>query len=366
MHTVLVLGGYGFFGSRICRHLARMDNVRVIIGGRQRSKALALAVELGLPETQAQYVDAHSPDLAEQLRAWQINTVIHTVGPFQGQAYGVALAAIAAQANYIDLADGREFVAGIAQLDTAAKAGNVLVTSGASSLPALSSAVVDHYLSRFSVLERIRSGIGSGAKTPGLATMQGVFGYCGKPFNRFEAGRWVKRYGWLDLRAYRFNQPVGLRLMGNCDVPDLVLFPERYKDVRTVTFQAGYASLFSHFCLWIVSWLVRIGLIGNLSSWAQPLNTLSHHVEDWISDKGAMYVELTGQDHTGQDLHIRWNLLASQNHGPNIPCAAAVAIVRKLANQTALPTGAMPCMGLVTREEYLAELVDYDIVEVRP
>jgi len=37
--------------------------------------------------------------------------VIHCAGPFQSQDYRVALAAMAAGAHYLDLADGRQFVA---------------------------------------------------------------------------------------------------------------------------------------------------------------------------------------------------------------------------------------------------------------
>jgi saccharopine dehydrogenase-like NADP-dependent oxidoreductase len=49
--------------------------------------------------------------------------VIHCEGPFQGQDYRVSNAALAAGAHYLDLADGRQFIAEIAAsvnaLDTA-------------------------------------------------------------------------------------------------------------------------------------------------------------------------------------------------------------------------------------------------------
>jgi len=123
---------------------------------------------------------------------------------------------------------GCDFVEGIEQLNAAACASGVLVTSGARSLPALSSTVVDHYLSRFHRLESIRHGIGSGALAPGLATMRGIFSYCGKPFPWLKAGRWQTTHGWLDLQRYRFPSPVGPRWLSRCEVPDLVLFPRHY------------------------------------------------------------------------------------------------------------------------------------------
>ncbi len=117
MHTVLILGGYGFFGKRIGAALAQEPDIRVLIAGRHLDKARSAARELGLAPEQALQLDAQLPQLAAELSSHGIDTVIHTAGPFQGQGYEVARAAIAAGANYIDLADGRDFVAGIADLN---------------------------------------------------------------------------------------------------------------------------------------------------------------------------------------------------------------------------------------------------------
>jgi hypothetical protein len=90
--------------------------------------------------------------LQEALRDLRVGTVIHTAGPFQGQDYTVARAAIDAGCHYVDLADGRQFVTGIVALDAAAKSRGLTSASGASSVPALSSAVVDHYLPEFKTI----------------------------------------------------------------------------------------------------------------------------------------------------------------------------------------------------------------------
>ena len=366
MHTTLVLGGYGFFGSRICRALAQDDNIHLLIAGRSADQAQALARELGLDANQGIAVDAREPDLAMRLSGLQVNTVIHTAGPFQGQDYAVANAAIAAGANYIDLADGRDFVAGIGQLDAPARERGLLVTSGASSLPALSSAVVDRYLSRFGRLDAIRHGIGSGARAPGLATMRGVFGYCGKPFPRLEAGGQRSVHGWLDLQRHAFPEPVGKRFLGSCDVPDLALFPLRYPGVRTVTFHAGFASAWGHLVVWAASQCVRLGLMRSLVPLVMPLHKVSAWLEPWVSDKGGMFVSMEGLDIQGQTLSLVWHLVAAQNHGPYIPCGASIALARKLARGDGLLLGAMPCMGLLTVEDYLAALQGFSVREVPP
>jgi len=361
LHTVLVLGGYGNFGAYISRALAQDENIRLLIGGRNLEKAQALAVALGLPARRGQYMDAEVTTLASELLGLGVNTVIHTAGPFQGQDYRVAQACIDAGCHYIDLADGRDFVAGIGTLHASARAAGVLVTSGASSVPALSSAVIDTMLPEFSRIDEIRHAIASGAKTPGLATLRSVLGYCGKPFARLQDGLRQTVYGWQDLHARQYPAPIGKRWLGSCDVPDLELFPSRYPGVRTVTFHAGLGIPASHLSAWALSWLVRWGWLDNLASWTKPLQWISCCLEKLGTGDSAMHVELTGLGRNGQPLMRTWHILAANHAGPNIPCGAAIALTRKLARGESLAVGAMPCMGLVTLDEYLAALHGLDI-----
>jgi len=364
LHTILVLGGYGFFGARISACLAQDRDLHLIVGGRDGARASALAGSMGLEPTQGVAIDANEPQLADQLAELGVDTLIHTAGPFQGQDYGVARAAIAAGANYLDLADGRDFVAGISTLDAQAKAMGVLVTSGASSLPALSSAVVDRYRGRFQRLDAIRMGIGSGARSPGLATMREVFGYIGRPFVRLERGAWVRTHGWQDTRLVRFPAPVGRRLLGSCDVPDLNLFPVRYAGVQTVTFHAGFASAAGHLVVWLASFAVRLGVLPSMVPLARPLHGLARWLEPYASDRGAMFVAMEGVAADGAHLKLVWHLLAARNHGPYIPCGASIALARALAAGAALPKGAMPCMGLVSLEQVLEALAGFDVTEL--
>ena len=366
MHTLLILGGYGFFGERIAATLARDAGMRLLIGGRDSARSRNTALALGLPAEHGIAIDATAPDLAQRLSALGIDTLIHAAGPFQGQDYAVARAAIAAGCHYVDLADGRAFVAGIAALDAAAHERGVSVVSGASSVPGLSSAVVARYAPHFSRLDAIRIGIGSGARAPGLATMRGVFGYCGRQILRLENGRWTTTYGWLDLQRHAFPKPVGPRWLGSCDVPDLELLPQSYPGVRTVTFHAGFAGSVGHLAVWLGAWLVRAGLLKSMTPLTRPLHVLSGWMERFVSDKGGMFVTLQGVDAAGHSLKKTWHLIAARNHGPYIPCGAAIALARKLAAGAALPHGAYPCIDLLTVEEYLAPLCELDVRELAP
>jgi saccharopine dehydrogenase-like NADP-dependent oxidoreductase len=276
----------------------------------------------------------------------------------------VALAAIQAGCNYIDLADGHEFVTGIASLDGPARERGVTVISGASTVPALSSAVVDRYLPQFVRLDSINFGISSGGRAPGLASIRSVFSYAGKSFKEWRGGAWRSVHGWLDLTRHVFPPPVGWRLLSSCDIPDLTLFPQRYPSVQTVSFHAGFASALGHLVVWGLAGLVRLHLLPSLVPFAAPLSRISQWLEPLMSDHGGMFVCLSGEGAEGKLLHVNWNLLAGQNHGPHVPCGAAIALARKLAAGVRLPTGAMPCVGLLTVKEFLAPLRNLNIREV--
>ena len=365
-HRVLILGAYGFFGSRIAERLARNPGIELLLAGRDASKATALAYQLGLRADCARAIDATDPKLAALLRKLGVNTVIHTAGPFQGQQYHVARAAIEARSHYLDLADGRAFVTGIKTLDAAAKAAGVCVISGVSSLPALSAAVVDQHIGHFKRLESIAIGISSGAKLPGIATLRAVLGYCGKPFPVWEKGAWVEAHGLMDRRTFGFPKPVGARLFGRCDVPDLTLLPLRYPAVRTVSFHAGFAS---DTCQKAVEWLasqVRRGRIKSALPYAQPLFRISRWLEPFLPDRGAMFIRMHGPDDDDRARTLTWQLLAYDNHGPHIPCGPSIALTRKIARGEVPEPGARACLGLLTVKEILAPLEGLSLRELAP
>src|SRR5215470_5671269 len=115
---VLLLGGYGNFGAFIARRLSREPGLTVIVAGRSEQKARALAGQLSGAWAQLDIfagLDGH-------LKKLKPDILIHTSGPFQEQGYDVAEGCIRNGVHYLDLADGREFVANVVCLDALAKA----------------------------------------------------------------------------------------------------------------------------------------------------------------------------------------------------------------------------------------------------
>ncbi|MEJ2755125.1 MAG: saccharopine dehydrogenase NADP-binding domain-containing protein [Gammaproteobacteria bacterium] len=358
---ILIIGGYGNFGSYISKTLARENNITVIIAGRSIEKAKRFIKTIEAANTPEAVVLDITKDLEKALQTIKPDIVIHTSGPFQGQSYDVAQSCINAGVHYIDLADARSFVAGVVALNDTAKKNKVLAVSGASSVPCLTSVLVDYYLPQFEKLESLDYGITTAQKTNrGLATTAAILGYCGRPFKTLIGGQEKNVYGWQSLRMRKYST-LGRRLLGNCDVPDLELFPERYPTLKDIRFYAGLEIPFIHMGLWALSGLVRIGLIRNLSAFA-PFLLKSSFYFDWTgSDSSGFHMELSGKDVSGADKIITFELIARSGHGPYIPCMPAILLAKKLAGGEIAITGAAPCIGLITRDEYLDALKDLDI-----
>jgi hypothetical protein len=352
-NKVLILGGYGNFGKRIAAALVS-KGVTVLIAGRDVQKARQLAGELGPLASEIQ-IDVRT-NLSDALSTAKPDVIINTVGPFQGQGYEVARAAIAHRTHYVDLADGREFVTGITKLNTMAKENGIAVIAGASTVPVLPDAVLAEFQDEFEQISKMRYGISPGQGSErGLATTQGILSYVGKPLARFSSIH-PKIYGWQDI--YRQHYPgLGLRWMANCEVPDLDLLPPRYQ-IGTIQFSAGLELRSLHLGLWGLSHLVRLGVPLALPKLAKPLLVASNWFNRFGSQDGGMHVILSGvdADHPKQQMERSWYIIARDGDGPHIPTVPAIILADRIAKGKTPPVGAYPCLGMISLSEYLAEL----------
>lgn len=352
---VLVLGGYGFFGRRLVQRLSRQAGLEIIVAGRSREKAQALvdAWPASASHGVALQLDVGSADFAARLKALAPAVVVHTCGPFQGQDYRVAEACIAAGAHCIDLADGRDFVCGIGALDAAARAAGVAVISGASSVPALSSAAADHLAQGLEALSLIDIGISPGNRTErGLSTVQAILSYCGRPLPSPQAS---PRFGWVGRWWHAYPAPVGRRLLSPCDVPDLTLAPGRYPGQPDVRFGAGLELGLLHRGLNLLAMLVRWGWVRDGSRHARLLKRAADLFKTWGTDAGAMHVTVSGPAPGGEARTRHWTLLATGGDGPFVPTLAASALVRRLHAGDAPLAGARACVGLLSLADFARE-----------
>jgi hypothetical protein len=360
MKPVLVLGGYGGFGSRLCRRLAK-DGWAVLVAGRNIARAKDLAASL--PNAEGLIAD-RTGNLVGALRETGANLLIDAAGPFQESDYRVVEACIAEGVHYLDLADGRDFVCGIGALDEQARAAGITAISGASSVPALSGAVVSKLSADMdNILSMEMSISASNRATAGASVAAAILSYAGQEIQLWDGQRWTSGTGLQDVKRECYavaGKPSLHRYVALADVPDLAILPE-LPGRPSVVFRAGPEFFVHVLGLWLMSWPVKWGWLDSLlpmKDWLYPLHRLTGALG---SDASAMAVDMTGMV-DGQMIQRRWTLIAQQGDGPEIPTLAAQLLARDISNRT-LASGARHAGSELTLDRFRELFADLAITE---
>jgi len=206
---VLILGGYGVFGSRLAIQLLRRGHLEVVVAGRDQSKLDAFCAHCGaIPCRLDRDSDA---ELDNALRELSPTLIVDAAGPFQ--AYGadrfrLARKAIEAGIHYLDLADDRSFVLGFSQLDRLARAHGVSALSGASSIPSLSAAAADALCKNLNECQLIETAIVPGNRAPrGVSVIRAILSQVGKPIRLWRGGRFGEAACWGETKTITLSVP---------------------------------------------------------------------------------------------------------------------------------------------------------------
>ena len=350
MNKVLVLGGYGGFGSRLSRRLAS-DGFEVLVAGRNFEAAEALANQL--PNATALRADRNG-DMATIISEHKPFLLIDAAGPFQHSDFRVAQACIAAGIHYIDLADARDFVSAIGSFDEQARAAGLVVISGASSVPALSSAVVADLTHDMGDIRSIEISISaSNRATAGTSVTSAILSYVGKPVRVWRGRRWKDETGWhmLKQEAYAIAGQCSLRrVVALADVPDHDLLVNDIRGRPGVIFRAGPEFAFQTLALWLLSWPVAWGWVATLRGISRFLLPLQGLTARFGTARSAMTIEAKGIVQ-GAMKACRWTLIAENGVGVEIPTLPAQLLARSLRDGRLLP-GARHAGGLLQLAEF--------------
>jgi hypothetical protein len=259
--------------------------------------------------------------------------------------------------NYLDLADGSDFVAGVHVFDMAARATDRYILSGVSSFPVLTAAVVRHLSSDMARVNVIRGGI---APSPyagvGENVIRAIAGYAGQPVSLKRNGNTAIGHPFTEHMRFTVAPPGRLplrnALFSLVDVPDLRALAELWPDAKSIWMGAGPVPEILHRALAALAWLVRLRLIPKLSMLAPLMHFATNHLR-WGEHRGGMFVEIEGADGSGAPLKRSWHLLAEGNDGPLIPSMAVEALVRRTLD------GCLPLPGARAAVQDL-ELDDYE------
>jgi hypothetical protein len=145
------------------------------------------------------------------------------------------------------------------------------------------------------------------------------------------------------------------RLGALCDIPDLELLPRRYPGVQSVMFRAALeVGVAQRGFAWLAA-LRRAGLIREPQRWARPLQRIGDWLDPFGSAVGGMVLRVRGLDGQGRLRQRAWHITAGNDHGPEIPCMAAILLARRWAHGQAPEPGAGPCAGLLSLDDFAPE-----------
>lgn len=353
---ILILGGYGVFGGRLAELLADMPDLDLLICGRNLDRAARFcAAYRGVARAHPHALDRR--DIADALDRLRPTLVVDASGPFQAYGadrYHVIEACIAAKINYLDFADGADFVFGIDRFDAAAKAAGIFILSGVSSFPALTGAV----LREMAQTMDIRSVEGGIAPSPfagiGLNVMRAVVGYAGAPVKLRRGGKDSHGIGLAESLRYTVAVPGRLPLrnihFSLVDVPDLQLIPRVWPALTDIWMGAGPVPETLHR---ILNLLAKARARLRLPSF-EPLAPLFYAVLNRMrfgEHRGGMFIRARGLAE-GNMVERSWHLLAERDDGPYIPSMAIEAIIRKLHSGNHPESGARSSVDALSLADY--------------
>jgi len=346
MKTVLILGATGLFGGHLARQLIADGRFSVVAAGRTEASLKAFTNAHG-----GRYITFERRTPKAALTAIKPFAVVDTAGPFQSYGPAFARACLTAGAHYLDIADAPEFVQDITSLNTLAKANGLAAISGASTTPALTSAVLTAF--NMPRIDTIETTILPGNQTPrGLSVMRAILGQVGQPMRLWEGGAWHPARGWsrlshtaLKVGSTRLKpRPASL-----VNTPDSLL--AAHFGAQTVLPRAGLELGLFHHTLRFARFLpFPLG----------PLTKPAHIAAGWFqafgSDLGGMRVRATGSGTTKT-----WDLIAPDGHGPKIPVQPAAILLSQLADgKTA--SGARPCIAEIPLAELEAAMARFGAI----
>ena len=266
MATILILGGYGYTGRLLARHLLEQSGARIVLAARHLEKVQAYASQLNT-EFNGERVSAVRTDAADMqsLReALRDIDLLLVAAPTTQYVEIVIRTALDSGVDYLDVQLGARKLALLKSLaPDIERAGRCFITE-AGFHPGLPSAMIRYAASQ---LDRVDTAITAaylaylnmGKKMPyseAVDELMEVF----RDYQAevFKSGRWTKT-GWFefDVRKVSFGGEIGVRQCYSMFFEELRALPEIYPTLKDVGF---YISGSHWFVDWVITPLAMVGL----------------------------------------------------------------------------------------------------------
>lgn len=355
---VLIIGGYGTFGGRLARLLMDDSRLTLILAGRSLGKARTFIEGLDARATFEAHALNRDGDLKREFSTLKPDLVADASGPFQNYGedrYRVVEAALDSGAHYLDLADGTDFVASITEYNAAAQERELFAISGASTFPALSSAVIRELTQGWTHVTKIEAALAPSPKAGlGGNVIRAILSYAGKPLAILRDGETVAAPALIDARRLTIAPPGSVPLprmqFTLVDVPDLSLM-SKAPGLQDLWVGVATRPQILQRVLSLLARLVQWKLLRSLSAFS-GLAEAAMRTFPVGEHRGGMCIRAEGSVADGTPLDREWHMIAEGDDGPFIPAMAAEAIIRRTLDGRPPPPGARPALEEVTLADY--------------
>jgi len=281
MTKILILGGSGYTGRSLARHLLEQSQAEIVLAGRTLEKVQALTDKLNadFKGKRVTAIRADAADAASLKAALRGVDLLLVAAPLTTAPYETVIrSALAAGVDYLDVQIGGKKLARLQSLAEEIKqAGRCFITE-AGFHPGLPAALVRYAAAQLDVIESaVTAGYLNmgGSKLPYTDSADELM----EMFKEFQAqvfknGKWTKSSSF-EMRKIDFGGDIGLKNCYSMFFPELQALPEMYPSLKDVGF---YISEMHWLVDYVITMLVMAGLklfprrgmrpLGKLMWWA--------------------------------------------------------------------------------------------------
>jgi hypothetical protein len=292
MSKILILGGYGYTGKFLAKHLLAQTNVEIVISGRNLEKAKTFADELNDSRVSVRQADA--ADLQSLTQALQGVTLCLVAAPTTQHAGTVIRACIDAHVDYLDVQYSSRKLGALYAAEKEIKQAGLCFITEAGFHPGLPAAMIRYAATKLDVVES--------AFTAGYLNMKSIpyteavdelmEGFIDYQAQVYKHGAWTKPSSW-DSRAFNFGNDIGKRTGYSMFFEELRDIPNLIPSIKDTGFYISGSDWFTDL---IITPIVFVGLklapkrglrpLGKLMWWAMGNSKPPHMVALKVEAKG--------------------------------------------------------------------------------
>ena len=294
MSTILILGGYGYTGKHLAKHLLAQTNANIIISGRSLEKANSFAKELKNPRVTVRRADAANFESLTQ--ALQDVSLCLVAAPSTHHAETVIRACINARVDYLDVQLSSQKLNALFTARNEIKQAGLCFITEAGFHPGLPAAMIRYAATK---LDSIESAVTAGYLNMKNIPYSEAVDELMECFIEYQAqvyknGAWTKPTSW-DSRSFHFGEDIGKRTAYSMFFDELRDIPSMFPTLKETGFYISGSNWFSDL---IITPIVFIGLklapkrgirpLGKLMWWAMGKSKPPYMVILKVEAKGQL------------------------------------------------------------------------------